>query len=299
MAAKQLTDISFALVRGEAPETLLSQCQALNGQLDAEGLLAAFKVLPRSLTYPSIDKFFSAELQVKSFEVSAALVTSQFVGCEPATNDKYFSTVATAVSRAAADTSLSATLYKWRVAVCSRRPAVADVETHAVAAISYALATPQCVTVESLADATKDLKFATAEGKALSALLVAILDGNGIAALPAALPTLQQLNIAPAASRKVRLLDLSAYCMNRREASYDELKARLQVADDEEIETLVVDAATAGILDAKVNKNDKKISIHAVVPLRFTKDAWVNVRGQAASMAAFVDQLLAAYQSRP
>ena len=309
---KQLEAITQGVVQGASTADLLPQAKALFGQLPSEGLIAVFNILPRSLTYPSIDSFFAAEQKQSGSpssvsaaaagaapspaEVSSALVASAFAGCEPRSDAKFWNTVSTAVTRTENDARLTAELHKWRLALCEAKHK--DAEVHATKAATYVLSAQGYVNVEPLADAVKDVKFTTQpDGKVLVELINAMLDGRGLAALPTALPTLTKLNILDSATRKVRLVALSSYCMDKRQVSFDELKAHLGTKEDDLVENLAVDAAVAGIMDAKVNKSDRTVVVRCVVPLRFGKDAWVQVRTQAVELNTFLLGLSKQYRT--
>lgn len=303
--SEQLEQVTTLVLQG-APQKELTKAMTslMKNELDADDLVAIFKVLPRTLTFPHIDRFLAAESNFSTAEVSTLLINGDFAGCEPLDTPAFAKVVSTVVDRLGSESHAAAApaVYRWRLTICRQSAPGIDVDHHARAAIVYALNSPSMFAFEPLADIVSAASFkATApETKLLIDFLVTVmLSGGGAAAFKAfeakAGKTFLPDNGVKDGLRKARLTSLCASLQGSKVMTFAEVNKSLQLDAEAEVESYIIDAALAGIIDVKVNRNDHTVDVNSVTPLKFDAAAWKLLREQIVAAQDFADGLAGEY----
>lgn len=307
MLTATLEGITLAIVQGQPQAELQKSVDALlTGNLEADDLVTVFKVLPRELTTKHVAKFLAAEGQLGGTEVSSLLVSSNFAGCGDVTSAAVVKIVSTAVNRVPADptNSIAQDAYRWHVEVCKHGAGVkdVDVDSHARAALVYALNAPTFLSFEPLHDIVGASTFKTTTKE--TALLIefvgaVLLDGKGAAGClafegKAGKGFFEGVGVQ-GAMRKARLLSLCKLFDGKQTVPIAEVGKALQIDSDDEVEAYVIDASLANVVDVKLDRSKGVVEVGSVVPLRFDKQAFQQLKGHIEKYIAVIDGLKEQY----
>lgn len=306
MAKATVNAISESLLAGAPDATLRPLIDELfSGLTDKEDLLAIFKLFPRRLTYNQIKAMAAAETALKSQDISQLLIASDFDEYEelrsskPELFDFLVDHVVTTIG--SGDALTLPKVQNWRTYLLKAKSKV-DLEKHAVALMTAALISPSQYIFEPIVDVVSNLTLATPKAKSLFTLLKDVMiEATGLEGLAkfekANAGAVEELGSATIIKRKAQLLSLCKLLAGKREATFDDLKKALSVSTDEEVESAVIDATLAGIIDAAVSKEDRRVTVHSVESLKFDKEAWKALEGQLDRWIQIVERSLPSEKS--
>ena len=301
MTAKAVETLSQGILEG-SPEAELQPLvdEIFSTALDQEDIISLYKHLPRSLTNSHIEAVIEAERKQQSTEVSNLLLLTDFEGLEPLRDAKspaLFLKVVNHVVHTLGDLK-SPAVQQWRLYLLNKKavPGV-DLEGHAVGAMVAALATPSQFIFEPIVDSVSNVTLKNDDSKKLLALLKDVMiEASGAQGLKKWEATgkdlLQRHSIAEIVKRKATLLSLCRILKAGSTVSFDALRDGLGLANDEEVESAVVDAVLAQIIDAGVSKDRREVVVHSVEPLKFDKDAWKALSAQLANWAKLTERCM-------
>jgi hypothetical protein len=304
--SEQLEALTNQVLQGESQAALKTSMTALmKSEMDADDLVSIFKVLPRSLTFPHIDRFLDAESNFTAAEVSTLLINDDFVGCEPLDTPAFAKVASTVVNRLTGESHAASApaVYRWRLDICSKSAEGIDVDQHAQAAIVYALNSPSMYQFEPLADvvSSSSFKATTPKTKQLIEFLVSVmLEGTGATGVKAfeakaGKQFLPEVGVTDAL-RKARITSLCTALLDKKSISFADVNKTLLLDNVEDVESYVIDAALAGIIDVKVNRNDRVVDVKSVTPLKFDAAAWKQLREQIVRAQKFADGMAQDYR---
>jgi hypothetical protein len=272
--------------------------------LTAPEFLAVFPIIPRPAAAPFLSSFIEAEGQLGRNDLSKDLIASDFQGLGPFDTPTFLQCCAAVVAR----TPASAAQFRWRVHVLKHAAIAAkagvDVAAVATAAVAYALRTPSFLFFAPLVDALRAAD-AVAKGanaaKLADALEACFVTATGAAALQSALPAFQAaaapqpLDVA-ALERRARMLKLCVALQGKSTTTFAEVAAALELGSDAKAaQNVVLDAATANLVDVRIESKTATVRVHSVAPLRFDGAAWTGLKKQFDDMIAFTDALAKQY----
>ncbi|KAH8921986.1 hypothetical protein BT69DRAFT_1351226 [Atractiella rhizophila] len=88
------------------------------------------------------------------------------------------------------------------------------------------------------------------------------------------------------AERKLRRLVVSDLATNKGTVSYDEVKNTLELADDDEVEIVLIDSLQSTLLNGKLNQRDRTLVVESAVPRSFSKDKWEALQSKLENVRA-------------
>jgi len=265
---------------------------------DNDSLVALYKHLPRPLTGKYIEKVLKADANA---EVAQLLLTSDFEGLDEFQYAKrpsfFLKLVDQVLQKVTAKGAQNTQAQKWRLYLLESKSTEVDLESHAVAAMKSAVQDPKTFVFEPLVDATEGIALKAQNAKLYVALLKDVLvAGSGSAGLEkfqkSAGSFLNDEGIASETERKSRLLSFCSFLKADTVVSFDDIKKNLGLDSDAAVESAVVDASLARIIDAAVNKEERSVQVHYVEHLKFDTEAWKQLAGQLAKWKSLTDKCI-------